>query len=116
MIHLTPGQEGDAKAFPQVLAGVPADCPATFAVADKAYDSNAIRVALMERDLSPVIPSTASRTEPIPHDPDLYRERNRVERLIGKLKQFRAIATRYDKLADSFLALLHVVAAFVTIR
>ena len=116
MIHLTAGQEADASAFPDVLAAVPETCDAAFAVADKGYDSDAIRVALMEAGFSPVIPSKVNRVVPVPLDKDVYRERNRAERWVGKLKQFRAIATRYDKLADSFLAFLHLAAAFVMIR
>ena len=116
VIHLTAGQEADATAFPEVLAAIPDGCEATFAVADKGYDSDAIRVALMDAGFSPVIPSRSNRVHPVPLDKGLYRERNRAERWVGKLKQFRGIATRYDKLADSFLAFLHLAAAFVMIR
>lgn len=85
-------------------------------VADKAYDSDAIRQALRERRIVAVIPSNASRKEPIPHDRELYRERNRVERLVSHLKQFRRVATRYEKLDVTYLALLHLVAAFIKFR
>ena len=113
---LTPGQRHDAAAFPEVLDAVPEACPVEAAVADRAFDSDAIREELVERDVCPVIPSKANRVEPIPHDEDWYRERNKVERLVGKLKQFRRVATRYDKLGETFLAVIHLAAAFVMIR
>jgi transposase len=59
----------------------------------------------------PVIPSHPVRKQPLPLDRELYRLRNRVERLNNKLKQFRAIATRYDKTAASYLALVQLAAS-----
>jgi transposase len=115
-VLLTPGQRHDAAVFPLVLADVPAACPVEFVVADKAYDSDDIRETLVDRDIAPVIPSTANRAEPIEYDTEMYRQRNQVERLIGKLKQFRRVATRYEKLARTFLAIFHLTAAFVMIR
>jgi transposase len=113
---VTPGQQHDAKAFPDVFAGLPADCAPDWAVADKAFDSDDIRDELLERDIAPCIPTRANRTEPIEHDRAMYRQRNRVERLVGKLKQFRRVATRYEKLGATFLALVHVAAAFIMVR
>ena len=113
---MTPGQRGDAIAFPLVLADIPAACPVEFVVADKAYDSDDIRDALVDRDIAPVIPSTASRAEPIEYDRQMYTRRNTIERLVGKVKQFRRVATRYEKLAATFLAMFHVAAAFVVTR
>jgi transposase len=115
-VVLTPGQRGDAPVFGALLGAVPAGVEVGHAVADKAYDSDAIRRSLAGRGIEAVIPSNASRKEPIPHDAELYRQRNRVERLVGKLKQFRRIATRYEKLAVTYLALLHLVAAFINFR
>jgi transposase len=101
---LTAGQCGDAPTFPEVLAAVPEACPVEAAAADKAFDSDAIRQCLAERSIEAVIPSLACRKEAIPYDAEKYRQRNKVERLINRLKQFRGIATRYDKLAETFLA------------
>jgi len=95
---------------------VPDECPVELGVADRAYDSDDVRDRLLDRDIGPNIPSKANRVEPIEHDAGVYKERNRVERLVGKLKQFRRIATRYEKLGATFLALVHAVAAFVMIR
>ncbi len=57
-----------------------------------------------------------SRMTPVELEPELYAERNRVERLVGELKQFRRVATRYDKLAATFLAFVQLAAAFVAVR
>jgi transposase len=102
--------------FDDVLAAVPEACPVEAAVMDKAYDSDEIRGNLQEKDIKPVIPTKSNRVKQIPHDKKLYRRRNCVERLVGRLKQFRAVATRYDKLACTFLAAIHLVAAFVMVR
>jgi transposase len=73
-------------------------------IADKGYDTNAIRALVEHRGALAVIPSTASRKAPIPYDRDAYRARNLVERLWCRLKDWRRIATRYDKLARNFLS------------
>ena len=58
----------------------------------------------------------SARAAKLPYDKELYRERNRIERFFNKLKQFRRIATRYDKLAKTFFAAVHLVAAFLIIK
>ena len=88
----------------------------TAVAADKAYDSDAIRETLAVDGIEPVIPSRAGRREPKAYDRDTYKQRNRVERFFNKLKDFRGIATRYGKLAASFLAMVQLVAAFVFVR
>jgi transposase len=113
---LTPGQQHDAPMLDDVLAEVPEACPVNAAVMDKAYDSDAIREKLASEGIKAVIPSKNNRVESIPHDKKLYRRRNCVERLVSKLKQFRAVATRYDKLGCTFMAFVHLVAAFVMAR
>ncbi len=82
---------------------------------DKGYDSGDIRQTLIDNDMTAVIPPRKNRTESIDYDKVLYKERNKVERFINRIKQFRRIATRYDKLADTFLAFLHIVAAYVAL-
>jgi transposase len=81
-----------------------------YLLADKGYDTDAIRGALRERRIRAAIPPRSHRKDPIRWNRRLYRERNRVERMIGHLKVNRAIATRYDKLARSFLDVLHLAA------
>jgi transposase len=68
------------------------------AAADKSYDSDAIRADLKAQGIEPAISPLACRKEAIPYVKTKYRQRNRVERLFNKLKQFRRVATRYDKL------------------
>ncbi len=85
-------------------------------IADKAYDADAFINTLTERQITPVIPSHPRRTTPLPCDFALYCERNLVERFFNKLKHFRAIATRYDKLARNFLAGIHLASAIILLN
>jgi putative transposase len=78
-------------------------------LADKAYDADALIGTLDQRGIVPVIPSRANRSKPRETDFTLYRERNLVERFFNTIKHFRAIATRYDKLANTFLAAVQMV-------
>jgi transposase len=71
---------------------------------DKAYDTNPFRAVLAERQIEPVIPSIRRRKPLIPYDASAYRQRNLIERMFCRLKDFRRVATRYDKLARNFLA------------
>jgi transposase len=83
---------------------------------DKGYDSNPIREHLLAQDIVPVIPPKSNRTDAIDYDHALYRLREKVERFFNHLKQFRRIATRYEKLSQTFLALIHLVAAWLIIK
>jgi transposase len=80
-------------------------------VADKAYDSDAIRDDLKQRGIRAVTPPKSNRTKTICYSKRLYRQRNCIERVLGHLKINRAIATRYDQLADSFLGMLYLATA-----
>jgi transposase len=112
-VSLTPGQASDLSQAAPLLDEVE---PEAF-LADKAYDADALIEALEERGITPVIPPKANRL--IQRETDfalycernlvLYCERNLVERFFCKLKGFRAIATRYDKLASTFLAAVQLV-------
>jgi len=75
------------------------------------YDADWLRQALLLRGVLPVIPPNPVRKEPAPLDRELHRLRNRVERPVSRLKQSRAVATRYDQTAESFLAFIHPAAA-----
>ena len=79
-------------------------------LADRGYDAGWLRMLLDERQAEAVTPSTSSRKTPIPYDVAAYRDRNRVERLWARLKDWRRIATRYDKLASNFLSGVHLAA------
>ena len=85
-------------------------------IGDAGYDADRIRQDLLLRGVLPVIPSNPVRSKPLPFDRELYRLRNRVERLNNKLKQFRAVATRYDKTAASYLAFVQLAASCLWLR
>jgi len=72
-------------------------------LADKGYDADAIREEIAAAGVEAVIPSKSNRRVPIPHDREKYRWRNLVERLFSKLKNWRRVATRYDKTKESYL-------------
>lgn len=78
---------------------------------DKGYDSNAVRQKIESRGAAPNIPPKANRRWKNCFSPVLYKQRNAIERMFGRLKDFRRIATRYDKLAQNFLAAVHLAAA-----
>lgn len=73
-------------------------------LADRGYDADHLRKRLDERRVEAVIPTTTSRKQPIPYDVVAYRQRNTVERLWARLKDYRRVATRYDKLAANYLS------------
>ena len=81
-------------------------------IADRGYDANHLRRFLAEQQALAVIPSTSSRRTPIPYDTVAYRQRNRIERMWCRLKDWRRIATRYDKLARNFLSGAYLAAVF----
>ena len=83
---------------------------------DKGYDSMPIREHLLAHDMVPVIPPRRNRIEPIDYDHDLYKLREKVERFFNHLKQFRRIATRYDKLSRTFLAFIHLVTVLIMLK
>jgi transposase len=81
-------------------------------IADRGYDNNAIRAAIQMQGAEAVISPTRSRKEPIPYDRQVYRTRNLVERLWCRLKDWRRIAPRYDKLATKYMAGVFLAAIF----
>lgn len=89
------------------MGGLPAP---PLCAADAAYDSNGLRQFLIERGTVPVIPNNPTRKRRHPFDPALYRGRNAVERTICRLKDWRRIATRYDRLAVNFAAAVYLAA------
>lgn len=108
----TAGQAGDS---PQALPLLEDLAPGQV-IADTAYDSDETRAYCAERAIEVVIPSHPNRTEPLPLDENAYRDRNKIERFFGRLKQYRRLATRYDKTIASFLAFWHIGAALDWLR
>jgi len=85
-------------------------------IADKGYDANALRQAVLDKKAWANIPPKRNRKDPICFSKYLYRDRNLVERFFNKIKHYRRIATRYDKLAENFLAALKLVAVRIWLR
>ena len=106
-LAITPGHTHDLVPAPDLLAQ--ADPQAV--IADKAFDADTFIDALVSVGVEPVIPPKSNRKRPRACDYVLDKERNLVERFFNKLKHLRGIATRYDKLACSFMAGLHLAAA-----
>lgn len=107
--HLTVGEAADCKAY-EAPIGLPERTPDTL-LADKGYDADAIRADLVDRKIEAVIPGRSNRRVKIEHYRALYKQRNRIERMFGHLKTNRAIVTRYDQLANSFLGMVHIATA-----
>jgi len=84
--------------------------PAKRLLADKAYDADRLRNWLGDRRIEPVIPARATRNAAYPLNRAAYRRRNVIERMFGKVKNWKRIATRYDRLAVNFLAAIALVA------
>ena len=115
-VVLTAGHCHESPVFETVLAQVPPEPPLTHAIMDKGYDSDGIREHLIAHDIAPVIPSKSNRRAHLDYDKERYKLREKVERFFNQLKQFRRIATRYEKLSQTFLALIHLVAAWIIIK
>ena len=79
-------------------------------IADRAYDARKLRDWLTERGCEAVIPPNPTRKHPHPYDPEAYKQRNLIERMFCRLKDFRRIATRYDKRVDTFLSAILIAA------
>ena len=94
---------------------LPEDNSIKNSIMDKGYDSDDIRQQLIDLEIQPVIPPKKNRVIHIPYDSELYKERNGIERFINRMKQIRRIATRYEKLAETFTAFLHIVASYIAI-
>ena len=108
-----PGQGSDKTAVPDLLAGLPA---AQALVADRGYDSGAILDLVASKGGCAHIPTQSRVKLQRTVEPALYRRRNLVERFFCKLKQFRRVATRYDKLARNFLAAAALASARIWLR
>jgi transposase len=92
------------------------DAQPTRLLGDKGYDSDEIRNDLAKRGIKPVIPPRSNRTTPIEYDRQAYKRRNLIERCVNRLKQFRRIATRYEKTARAFASMLCIAAARLWIK
>lgn len=111
-LSLTGGQVHDITQAETLIAEVKPNA----VLADKGYDSDRFVASLACREIEPVIPPKANRKTKRKCDYALYAERNLVERFFQHIKQFRGIATRYEKTARNFLAGLHLVCALAWLK
>lgn len=109
---VTPGQTGDITAAPALLDGQEGGA----VLAEKVYDSNALREMIAVMGAVAVIPSNRSRKVIIPHGPVLYRHPNRIGRCFNRLKHFRRFATRYDRKAIHFTGFILLDATMLRLR
>ena len=112
-LALTPGQTHDGQAAPELLSALP---EGAVVLADKAYDADAIRSLIEAQGAAPNIPARCTRKQHFCFSRRLYKARNRIERFFNKLKQFRRIATRYAKLAASFVAMIKLACVRLWLR
>jgi transposase len=106
---LTGGQADDGKAMLPLIAGLDAGA----VLADAAYDSDERRARLAARGIEAVIKPTGARSLKPAFDREIYKERNQVERLIGRLKRYRRIGTRYEQTKRNYLSMVHAVSTLL---
>lgn len=109
---LTAGQQGDAPQAAALVEGLPAE----IVMADTAYDADHFRQAIADKGALAVIPSNPSRAQKHPLDKHIYAQRHLVECCFSKLKQFRRVATRFEKTARNYLAVITLAAIVLWLR
>jgi len=115
--EVVPGQDHDAPHLEPLLDRAVERVPQLDeVVADKAYAGSPQIDACVDRNLFPQVPNKSNAVDPRPYDKTAYKERNKVERLIGKVKQYRRIATRYEKLTRTFKGFLWLAFAIIAIK
>lgn len=107
-----PGQENDICRAQDLIKGYSPGA----VLADRAYDADRFHDAILEAGAEPVIPPRRYRRFKHAYDRALYQERNRIERLFNKLKNFRRVATRYDKLIENFLGFVKIAAIAISLK
>ncbi len=113
-IVITSGQAHDVTAYRALMEEV--DCDPERMLADKGYDSDAVRQDIRNRGGEPMIPTTANRKAQVVVDKAIYSLRNRIERFFNRLKNSRRVATRFDKLVESFAAFVLLAVVRIWIR
>ena len=108
----SPGHRGEVLFGAQLIEGFSPG----FVIADRAYDAEHFHDAILEAGARPVIPPRHNRRRPHACDWHLYKERNAIERIFNKLKHFRRIATRYDKLLANFIGFVTIGAIHLLLR
>ncbi len=106
---LTPGQVSESKQAKALISGFEAN----MVIADKGYDADEILLAIEAAGSEAIVPPRINRIVRRDYNRDIYKQRNHVERFFQKIKNYRRIATRYERLAVTFSAMLHLVACVV---
>jgi len=106
---LTPGQAHDVRTGPDLVVGENTEA----VIADKAYDSDEFLALIAKMGAEAVIPPKANRVDQREYDRNLYADRNKVERFYNKAKQYRRLATRYEKTARNYLAFWHIASCVI---
>ena len=109
---LTPGQAADMTRAKALIEGLPVEV----VIADKGYDSRAVIEEIEARGAEAVIPSLKNRAQQREYDRERYKDRNLAERFWSKVKQYRRVATRYEKTARNFLAFVHVASIMILLQ
>ena len=109
---LTGGQQHDITQAEGLIEGYEGE----YVLADKGYDSQGFRQHILEHGMTPVIPPRSNRKQPCDYDAHLYRERHLVECFINKIKHYRRIFSRFEKLDTRYLGFLHFTAALIWLR
>jgi transposase len=109
---LTGGERHDITQTQTLLQGLACD----FVLADRGYDADAFLTCILQAHAIPVIPPRASRKQPRQYDTWRYRERHLVECCLNKIKHFRRVFSRFDKLAVRFLGFVHFAAVLIWLR
>jgi putative transposase len=108
----SPGQRNDIALAHDLIEGIDAEVT----IADKGYDADHLTDKIGENGAEVVIPPKRNRKVQRSYDADLYKERNRIERFFNKLKQFRRVATRYDKLLANFMGFVKLAAIAIWLK
>jgi len=108
----SPGQRNDIAFAHDLIDGIDADAT----IADKGYDADHLVDKITDAGIDVVIPPKRNRKVQRPYDSDLYKERNKIERFFSKLKQFRRVATRYDKLLANFMGFVKLAAIAIWLK
>ena len=109
---MTSGERNDCTQAQDLLKGAKAEC----VIADKGYDANEIIKEIENSGAEAVIPARSNRKDLRKYDEDKYKERNVIERLFGRLKHYRSLATRYEKLAVNYISMVYFAAMFIWLR
>jgi transposase len=107
---LSEGQMSDYKGAALMIDTLP---KAKAMLGDRGYDADWLRAALIQRGITPCIPSKANRKVHIKHDRVLYRQRHRIENMFGKLKNWQRVHTRYDRCAHTFMSAIAIAATVI---